>query len=405
MEQQYRVYRYRWVVLAVYMYVSALTQLYWLNFAAIETYMEDLLNITASDAMWFTLVFPIIQVILTIPAGIIIDKIGFKWGVGIGAIFTGAFAMLRLIDPASFMLLVVAQAGISIGQPFVLNGITKLATDWFSPREEATMVGLGSLSLFLGMMVALGLTPVLVQDLGFNQMLWIYGIAGLVGALAFLLLVRQRPPTPSRAPDQDQSEVKWGGLGVILRNRNFILLGLVAMVGIGAFNGLATWLEKILHEMHDIPMTDAGNISAVLILSGLVGCIVIPLISDKVRRRKPFLILASLVGAISVTALIFIRGYTANLLDGILMGFFLISALPIMLTMSAEITGPRYAGVSVGYLQLLGNIAAVVLVSSMEGLRSATGQFVAPLALLALLMIGSFLVSLWIKETYPKSTG
>jgi len=403
MEQQYRVYRYRWVVLAVYMYVSALTQLYWLNFAAIETYMEDLLHITASEAMWFTLVFPIIQVILTIPAGIIIDKLGFKWGVGIGAIFTGAFAMLRLIDPASFVLLVVAQAGISIGQPFVLNGITKLATDWFSPREEATMVGLGSLSLFLGMMVALGLTPVLVQDLGFNQMLWIYGIAGLVGALAFLLLVRQRPPTPSRAPDLDQSEVKWGGLGVILRNRNFIMLGLVAMVGIGAFNGLATWLEKILHEMHDIPMTDAGNISAVLILSGLVGCLVIPLISDKVRRRKPFLILASLVGAISVAALIFIRGYTANLLDGILLGFFLISALPIMLTMSAEITGPRYAGVSVGYLQLLGNIAAVVLVSSMEGLRSATGQFIAPLALLVLLLIGSFLVSLWIKETYPKS--
>jgi len=71
--------------------------------------------------------------------------------------------------------------------------------------------------------------------------------------------------------------------------------------------------------------------------------------------------------------------------------------------MSAEITGPRYAGVSVGYLQLLGNIAAVVLVSSMEGLRSATGQFIAPLALLVLLLIGSFLVSLWIKETYPKS--
>jgi MFS family permease len=405
MELQYRVYRYRWVVLAIYMYVSALTQLYWLNFAAIETYIEELLNITASDAMWFTLVFPVVQVILTIPAGIIIDKIGFKWGVGIGAIFTGVFAMLRLIDPASFILLVVAQAGISIGQPFVLNGITKLATDWFSPREEATMVGLGSLALFVGMMVALGLTPVLVQDLGFTQMLWIYGIAGLVGALAFMLLVRQRPPTPSRAPDQDQSEVKWGGLGVILRNRNFILLGFVALVGIGAFNGLATWLEKILHEMHDIPMTDAGNISAVLILAGMVGCLVIPFISDKIGRRKPFLILASLVGAISVAALIFIRGYTANLLDGILLGFFLISALPIMLTMSAEINGPRYAGVSVGYLQLLGNIAAVVLVSSMEGLRSVTGQFVAPLALLVLLLLGSVMVSLWIKDTHPQGSG
>jgi MFS family permease len=134
MDQQYRVYGYRWVVLAIYMYISALTQLYWLNFAAIETYVEDLLKIPASDVMWFTLVFPLVQVILTIPAGIIIDKVGFKWGVGIGALFTGVFAMLRVIDPASFVLLVAAQVGISIGQPFVLNGITKLATVWFSPR-------------------------------------------------------------------------------------------------------------------------------------------------------------------------------------------------------------------------------------------------------------------------------
>jgi sugar phosphate permease len=405
MEQQYRVYGYRWVVLAIYMYVSALTQLYWLNFAAIETYIEDLLKIPASDAMWFTLVFPLVQVILTIPAGVIIDKIGFKWGVGIGALFTGVFAMLRVIDPASFVLLVAAQVGISIGQPFVLNGITKLATVWFSPKEEGTAVGLGSLALFIGMMVALGLTPALVQDMGFAPMLWVYGIAGIVGALAFMLLVKAKPLTPSRAPNEDQSEIKWGGMGVLLGNRNFILLGFVALVGIGAFNGLATWLEKILFEMHNISLTDAGTISTFLILGGLLGCVVIPLISDKIGRRKPFLMLASLVGAICVITLIFIRGYTANLINGILLGFFLISALPIMLTMSAEITGPRYAGVSVGYLQLLGNVAAVILVSTMEGLHSWTGQFVAPLAMLAVLLFGSFLVSLWIKDTHPQGMG
>jgi sugar phosphate permease len=404
MGQEYRIYGYRWVVLAVYMYVSALTQLYWLNFAAIETFIEDLLHIPASDVMWLTLVFPLVQVILTIPAGIVIDKIGFKWGVGIGAIFTGVFAMLRVIDPASFLLLVITQVGISIGQPFVLNGITKLATVWFSPREEGTAVGLGSLALFVGMMVALGLTPVLVQDLGFNQMLWIYGLAGMAGVLAFLLLVKPKPPTPSRAPEEDLSEVKWGGMGVILRNRNFVLLGFVALVGIGAFNGLATWLEKILFEMHNISLTDAGNISAVLILAGLAGCFIIPLLSDKARRRKPFLLLAPLVGAICVVVMIFIRGYLSNMINGIFLGFFLISALPIMLTMSAEMTGTRYAGVSVGYLQLLGNIAAVVLVAGMEGLRSATGQFVAPLIMLAVLMTGSFIITLWIKDTHPQGT-
>ena len=112
---------------------------------------------------------------------------------------------------------------------------------------------------------------------------------------------------------------------------------------------------------------------------------------------------APLVGAICMVIFIFIRGYVANVVNGVVMGFFLISALPIMLTMSAEITGPKYAGVSVGYLQLLGNIAAVILVASMEALRGATGQFVAPLALLAALLVCSFIVTFWIKDTHPQA--
>jgi len=403
METQYRVYGYRWVVLAAYMFLAALTQLYWLNFAAIETYMEDLLNMPASDIMWLTMVFPLVQVILTIPAGMIIDKKGYRFGIGLGAVFTGLFTLLRLVDPKSYFVLLVSQIGISLGQPFVLNGVTKLATVWFSPKQEATAVGLGSLALFIGMMVALGITPVLVETGGFAFMLWVYAALGITGMLAFILLAKSQPPTPSRAPETDLSEAKWGGIGYILKNRNFILLGLVAFVGIGSFNGLATWLEKILNELHGIAMTDAGNVSAALILAGMIGCFVIPLISDKVGRRKPFLMLAPLMGAACIFAFIFIRGYVSNMINGLVLGFFLISALPIMLTMSAEMTGPKYAGISVGYLQLLGNIAAVILVSSMESLHSATGQFVAPLLLLAALLIISFIITFWIKDTHPQT--
>ena len=403
MEQQFRVYSYRWVVLAIYMYVSALTQLYWLNFAAIETFIEDLLKIPASDVMWFTLVFPLIQVILTLPAGLIIDKKGFKFGIGLGAVFTGVFALFRVINPTSFAILLISQIGISIGQPFVLNGITKLATSWFSPKEEATAVGLGSLSLFVGMMIALGATPWLVEGFGFSAMIWIYGIMGIVGMLAFLFFTREMPPTPARASETLEELTSWGSIKHILKMRDFVILGFVALVGIGVFNGLATWLEKILNEVHNMPMTDAGNISAALILSGMIGCFVIPLISDKIGRRKPFLILASLVGALAVTAFIFAKSYGLNMLNGVLIGFFLISALPIMLTMSAEITGLRYAGVSVGYLQLLGNAAAVVLVAAMESLRGSTGGFVIPLTVLAVLLVGSFTISLFIHDTHPST--
>jgi MFS family permease len=400
---EYKSYRYRWVVLAVYMYISALTQLYWLNFAAIETFVEERFSISASTVMWFTLVFPLVQVLLSLPAGMLIDKKGFKYGVGIGALFTGVFAMLRLVNTDSFTVLLISQIGIAIGQPFVLNGVTKLVVTWFPQKEEATAVGLGSLALLVGMMVGLGATPALVQNLGFERMLLIYGVLGLLGILLFFSLVRPRPATPPREVEAQQEITGWQGIKHILKMRDFVILGFIALIGIGVFNGLATWLEKILNELHQIPMTDAGVISAILVLSGIVGCIVIPMVSDKMRKRKPFLMLASAVGAVGIIALMVARGYAANMINGIFLGFFLISALPIMLTMSAEITGARFAGISVGYLQLLGNAAAVAIVPIMESMHGITGQYILPLAFIAALLGISFILAILIKEPVAKS--
>jgi len=394
----YKSYRYRWVVLAVYMYISALTQLYWLNFAAIETFVEERFSIAASSVMWFTLVFPLVQVLLSMPAGMVIDRKGFKYGVGIGAVFTGVFAMLRLANTDSFTVLLISQIGIAIGQPFVLNGVTKLVVTWFPQKEEATAVGLGSLALLVGMMVGLGATPALVQYLGFETMLLIYGVLGVLGILLFFSLVKAQPATPPREVEVQQEITGWQGIKHILKMRDFVILGFIALVGIGVFNGLATWLEKILNELHQIPMTDAGIIAAILILSGILGCIIIPLVSDKIMRRKPFLLLASAVGTASIIALMVAKGFALNMVNGIFLGFFLISALPIMLTMSVEITGARFAGISVGYLQLLGNAAAVAIVPIMESMRGITGQFILPLAFIAGLLGVSFILAIMIRE-------
>ncbi len=383
------------------MYVAALTQLFWLNFASISTYLEDLLRIPPSDIMWLTIVFPAIQVLLTLPAGIFIDRKGFKYGTGVGAVLTGVFAMLRLLGPESFTILLISQIGIAIGQPFVLNGVTKLATTWFGAKEEGLAVGLGSFALFIGMLVALGLTPQLVQAAGFSGMLQIYGVLGLLGTLAFLILVKSSPPTSPRIVEDGQSATGWSSIRQILKVRDMVILGFIALIGIGVFNGLATWLETILNELQGMSLSNAGTVSAVLIVSAMAGCIVMPMLSDRIGRRKPFLIAATLIGGLSVFLLIFSKSYTLNMINAIAIGFFFISALPIMLTMSAEITGPKFAGVSVGYLQLLGNLAAVVLIAIMENLRSSSGSFVSPILMLVVLMAAAFIISCFIHDTHP----
>ncbi len=154
--ESYKAYSYRWVVLAVFMYIAALTQLYWLNFSAIDTYVEDNLHISAFSTSLLTLVFPLVYVLLSLPAGMIIDRKGFKYSIVIGAIFTGIFSIVRIVNPYSYTLLLISQIGISIGQPFIVNGITKLVAVWFPQKEDATAVGLGSLALFIGMVISLG---------------------------------------------------------------------------------------------------------------------------------------------------------------------------------------------------------------------------------------------------------
>jgi len=401
---EYKSYRYRWVVLAVYMYIAALTQLFWLNFAGITTFLEGPpFGWPDSSVMWLALVFPLVYVFVSIPAGVLIDRKGFKYGVGIGALFTGVFAMLRLVNTDSFTVLLISQIGIAVGQPFVLNGITKLVATWFPQKEEATAVGLGSLALLVGMMVGLGATPALVQYLGLQTMLLIYGVLGVLGILLFFSLVKAHPATPPREIEVQQEITGWQGIKHILKMRDFVILGFIALIGIGVFNGLATWLEKILNELHEIPMTDAGLISAILVFSGIVGCIVIPMVSDRIMKRKPFLMLASAIGAVCIIALMAAKGFASNTVNGIFLGFFLISALPIMLTMSAEITGARFAGISVGYLQLLGNAAAVAIVPIMESIHGLTGQYILPLALIAGLLGISFVLTLVIREPAAQS--
>ncbi|HRT37385.1 MAG TPA: MFS transporter, partial [Caldisericia bacterium] len=192
------------------------------------------------------------------------------------------------------------------------------------------------------------------------------------------------------------------GIKKIYRIRDFILLGIVAFIGIGVFNGLLTWLEKILNETHGFSMQQAGNISSMLVFSGMIGCIIIPMLSDKFMKRKPFLMIASLVGIVTITIMIFARGFTTNAINAIVMGFFVVSTLPIILTMSEEIAGEKFAGIGAAFLQLLGNGAAVLIVPIMEALHSATGNYTLSLSMLVALFGVLFIIVLFMGETYKK---
>ena len=50
----------------------------------------------------------------------------------------------------NYTLVLNSQIGITIGQPFILNALTKVAAFWFPIQERATASGFGSLAMYLG---------------------------------------------------------------------------------------------------------------------------------------------------------------------------------------------------------------------------------------------------------------
>ena len=132
---KFKVYSSRWIILVVYMLMVAVNQLLWITFAPITGDATKYYGVSDLQIGLLSMCFMIVYIVISIPASWIIDRYGIRTGVGIGAVFTGAFGLIRGFAGTDYQLLLIAQVGIAIGQPFILNAITKLSARWF-PLEE-----------------------------------------------------------------------------------------------------------------------------------------------------------------------------------------------------------------------------------------------------------------------------
>jgi len=395
----YRVYRYRWVVLLVFMLSVAVNQLLWITFAPITSAAAAFYQVSDLSIGILSVSFMIVYIFLSIPASWVIDTYGIRSAVGIGAILTGVFGLLRGLSAGSYSIVLISQIGIAVGQPFILNSVTKVAARWFPMEERATASGFGSLAIYVGILFGLLLTPFLTIRNGIPGMLMGYGIAAALAAVAFLAFSRERPPSPPCPPEQEERSLMLDGLRDLLRKRDFILLMVVFFVGLGVFNAVTTWVEDIVRP-RGFTITQAGVIGGVLILGGVLGALVVPMLSDRSRRRVPFILLA-LAGAIfGLLGLTFAIGYALLLVSAALLGFCLLSAGPIGFQYGAEIGYPAPEGTSNGLLLQMGQISGVVFIFAMDAFKdSATGSMTPSLIALALLLLVSLVLARGLRES------
>jgi MFS family permease len=398
-KNDFKVYRYRWVVLLAFMFIIVMNQLLWITFASITGDAASYYKVSDLSIGILSLSFMIVYIFVSIPASWVIDTYGIHVGVGIGAALTGIFGLMRGVFSANYNLVLISQIGIAVGQPFILNAFTTVAARWFPIRERATAAGLGSLAAYLGIIIGLVLTPYIATRSGINHMLLSYGIVSMIAAIIFLGLAREHPPTPPCRSDQVERSLVLDGLRHIIRQRNFIFLMFIFFVGLGVFNAVTTWIDDILRS-RQFSAVQVGIVGGLMVVGGVIGAIVMPPLSDHYRRRVPFMILA-LAGAIpGLVGITFATSYWALLVSAFVLGFFILSAGPVGFQYGAEIAYPAPEGTSNGLLLMIGQISGIAFIFGMDKFRSpGTGAMTPSLIVLIWLVALSLLICTRFRES------
>ncbi len=387
---------YRWVVLAVFTLTAGVSQMLWLNFAPLLTTLQQRYEISELWASTLVLVFPLLYVALSLPAGAMIDRRGYRFTVGLGAVVMILFSAVRIFD-GSFWMLLAGQVGIAAAQPFVVNGVSKLVADWFPAEQGAIATGLATMGMFIGMAVGMAASPALVEGVGLQGAMVVFCAITTVIGLAFLGLARENV-TPAA---EDEGQVQKGAFRSLIKQRDLVLLFALCFLGLGFFNGLTTWLEAILAP-NGINPVDAGMVGGLLIMGGIVGAVVIPLLSDKLQRRKPFVILCTVGALITLYPLCHSGNYTLLLVLAGALGFFFRPAYALLLEMSAELAGARLAGSATGILMLAGNAGGVFVIIAMQVVKGDGASWRPAVLLMLGLLAVALVLALMVGETFHR---
>lgn len=358
-----KVYGYRWVVLFAYIVITATICLQWLTFAPIAREAKEFYQVSALQIDLLSLVFLVVFVLIAIPASYVIDTYGVKIGVGFGAVLTGVFGLLKGFYADTYTMVLVCQLGLAIAQPFLLNAVTKISVLWFPIQERATSVALGTLAQFLGIILVMILTPILLHSgQTITQVMMVYGFVSLGSSILFLVLVKEKPRTSPSTHGEDHELPFLEGIRFLWKQADMKKILFLFLIGLGVFNAVSTCIDQIC-EIKGLNTEESGLVGGVMLISGIIGGILIPPISDKIQKRKLFLVIAMIGFLTGLSVFVLLEGFVSLLIGSIVIGFFLLGiGAPIGFQYCAEITSPAPESTSQGLLLLVGQVSGILFI-------------------------------------------
>lgn len=389
---------YRWLILLAIVPIIVATEMMWLSLAPISGMAENFYGVSSLSVSLFSMSYMIMYIVFSLPASWVVDRFGYRYSLIIGASITAVFGLIRALFAENFSIVLLAQFVIAIGQPFLLNISTKVPANWFPATERSTAAGILTMAQYIGFAVPMVLAPTIAENSGIPNTFMVFAIIAIVSALIAIVFTREKPLVPPPGPIAPKEDMSLTSIKKLFSKKAFMLPLFICFISMGVFNALLTLIEAIMVP-RGISSAQAGIVGAIFVVAGIIGAVVLPIISDSLHVRIPFFI-----GVISLLVplylgLTFVESFTLLLIIAGVAGFAIMGVAPILFQYGTEVAYPIQEGTSLGVILMMGQISGVLFIYLFEVLQNAAGSVIWPMLFFVILTVIELPMVLQMKES------
>lgn len=411
---EFKMYKRRWLVLAIFVMYSASNALQWIQYSIIANIVQRYYDISSTWVDWTSMIFMILYIPLIFPASWILDKLGLRIAAISGVVGTclGAWVKCFSVQPDLFWVGFIGQSIVAASQVFILSLPAKVAAVWFGPDQVSSACSIGVFGNQLGIAVGFFVPPLLVQNhddltlIGDDLRVMFYIIAGFTSLLVILVLFffKAAPPTPPSAaqeatqtPNPLQSSPFIHSIKRLMLNRNYVLLLISYGMNVGVFYAISTLLNQIVLTHYPGHEVDAGRIGVCIVFAGMLGSVACGIVLDKTHRFKETTLavyIFTMVGMWIYTFTLSIGHISVVYVTSALLGFFMTGYLPVGFEFAAELTYPEPEGTSTGLLNAAAQVFGIAFTMAYSEILNSSGDIVANVTMAVMLLVGSIVTAI-----------
>jgi len=342
------------------------------------------------------------------------DRIGPRWIVTAGAVFTGLGFILSGLVGNSVVGITLSFGVLSaIGMGFGYACVTPPALKWFHPTQKGLISGLIVGGFGIAAVYYAPLTDGLLNSFGISGTFTVLGAVTLIIGVCLAQFV-QNPPSsyvpaaPRGATSSDQkpnaapsNDVSWKD---ILGTRRFLMLFMMFLLASSVGLMVIGNITKIAAtQAHISDSTILAFLVSFLAFTNTLGRVAGGQMSDKIGRVNA-LFVTFILQMLNMAAFAFYRNLPTLILGIIVVGFCFGTLLSVLPAMCADQYGLRNFGMNYGILFLAWGFSGVVAPVFANFMFDTTGNFYTTYIFCALSMAGMIVVNYLLKRDLEASS-